>query len=106
MAGGFQRLWCSYYPSGFHLLRDGHIKDVFFIGSMYAMRLPIGTIVIPVEAGLSRPERGGALALDQRDGKARTLEHTRPRHLMAGECPRQASLRPYRCRRLHFCGYR
>jgi len=30
------------------LLRDGGCKNVFFIGSMYAKDLPVGTLVIPV----------------------------------------------------------
>jgi len=30
-----------------HLLKDGGVRQVFFVGSMYAKRLPIGAIVIP-----------------------------------------------------------
>jgi purine-nucleoside phosphorylase len=33
-----------------HLLKEGGVKRVFFIGSMFAKRIPIGTPVIPTEA--------------------------------------------------------
>ncbi len=43
-----------------HLLSDGAAEVVFFIGSMYAKRLPIGTITIPVEA----VDRAGIVLID------------------------------------------
>jgi len=42
------------------LLRDGGVRSLFFVGSMYAKRLPVGSIVIPVEV----EDKAGVMTLD------------------------------------------
>jgi purine-nucleoside phosphorylase len=48
-----------------HLLRDGKTKKVFFIGSMYAKELALGTIVIPVKV----VDKAGLVLLDSPDSR-------------------------------------
>lgn len=43
-----------------HLLKDGGVRTVFFIGSMYAKQLPVGTLVIPTLA----VDRAGLVLVD------------------------------------------
>lgn len=43
-----------------HLLKDGAVGTIFFIGSMYAKQLPVGTLVIPTLA----IDRAGLVLVD------------------------------------------
>lgn len=42
------------------LLRDGGVRSLFFVGSMYAKKLPVGSIAIPIEA----QDNAGVMTLD------------------------------------------
>ena len=50
-----------------HLLRDGGVRRVFFVGSMYAKHIPICTLVIPRRvfdrAGIVSLETTGSMSL-------------------------------------------
>jgi len=43
-----------------HHIRDGGVKRVFFIGSMFAKKLPVGTLVLPTEA----LDKAGIVSID------------------------------------------
>ena len=53
-----------------HVLKDGRTKQIFFIGSMYAKALEIGTLVAPTQT----VDRAGLVLLD--DSKSETARPT------------------------------
>lgn len=56
-----------------HLLNDGGVRSVFFIGSMYAKHLPIGALLIPTVA----VDRAGLVLVDNPDKAVTRLGHSR-----------------------------
>jgi purine-nucleoside phosphorylase len=61
-----------------HLLKDGGVRKVFFIGSMFAKQMPIGTLVLPVKvidrAGIVLVDEPARAAVGQDKSSVRTLE--------------------------------
>jgi len=43
-----------------HLLKDGGVTSVFFVGSMFAKRMPVGTLVLPITV----VDKAGIVSLD------------------------------------------
>jgi purine-nucleoside phosphorylase len=61
-----------------HLLKDGGVTKVFFIGSMFAKQMPIGTLVLPVKvidrAGIVLVDEPARAAVGQDKSSVRRLE--------------------------------
>lgn len=63
-----------------HLLKDGGVNRVFFIGSMFAKNIPIGTPVIPIEV----VDQAGIVLIDEPGRATVAPSRSSPKALRSG----------------------